>query len=114
MYKRMDLYSEEKSKLHLLCKLLRSECEITNTTAIPPSLTVTDTKQNINRSLVNISDEALSFFELLHNSLCHLQGQNALTKHGASVLTVVKSHILSDTNIQQFTQSVFPQTMTLI
>ena len=72
MYKRVDLFSEEKSKLHLLCKLLRSECEIKNTTSIPSSLTVTDTKQNTDRSLVNISDEALSFFELLHNSLCQL------------------------------------------
>ena len=45
---RLDLYSEDNLKLHLLCKLLRSECEIKNTTAIPSSLTVTDTKQNIN------------------------------------------------------------------
>ena len=62
---------------------------------------MTDTKQNINRSLVNISDEALSFFELLHNSVCHLQGPHALTKHEAGVLNVVKSHTLLDTNIQQ-------------
>ena len=101
MYKRLDLYSEDKAKLHLLCKLLRNECEIKNTTAIPSSLTVTDTKQNINRSLVNISDEALSFFEVLHDSVRQLQGPHALSKHGASVLNVVKSHILSDNNIQQ-------------
>ena len=65
---------------------------------------------------MNISDEALSFFELLHNSVCHLQGPHALTKHGAGVLNVVKSHTLLDTNIQQQynLQSVLIQMMILI
>ena len=109
MYVKQQLYVADKRKLSLLRHLIRSERELRVTTNIPSSLEVTDHKQFISRSLINISDETFFFFKCLHDAISNLQGHGAFVQHGANILNVVKEAVIADHDLQHLFKNCFPQ-----
>ena len=96
MYTNSTAYTHEKAKLHALRNLITGEGQLKATTTMPSSLDVTSSKQNINRSLLNISDEAQHFFITLHDAVRRIQDLEAFAKHGSDVINVVRQQVLAN------------------
>ena len=101
MHVNCNAYTHEKAKLHALRNLIAGEGQLRATTTMPSSLDVTSSKQNINRSLLNISDEALQFFISLHDAVRLIQDMEAFAEHGSDVLNVVRRKVLANGAVRE-------------
>ncbi len=108
LYTNRDAYKNHRECLTVLEHLMITEQEVLDCSDYLRSLHETERRQNIRRSLVNITDDGFLFFCALESRRQELTTLAAFQRHGGNVLLECDSAILGDTTLLTQWHGLFP------
>ncbi len=118
MYRQRAKYHQLREQLDALQHLVEREESLLTSTSYTQSLHETDRRQNIRRSLTNVSDSVFLFFCKVESKRVQLETLPALHMYGGEVISICGEKMLQDENLvghwlQMFQGTQFDKDITL-
>ena len=104
----LSKHHEAREKVELLSSLERPSCHLQSSSDDPESLKETERRQNVKKSLVNISDAAMAYFMLLTLEIDTFLNVSSLNRHKENLFQALQDNLNRNEKLIQCWNGLFP------